>query len=83
MEARVGDAVLSRRVYRNCHVTVSQKVTSTDHAELEMVDFDVILVMDWLHSCCASFDYRTRIFHFQFPDEPTLELKGSSLEHMG
>ena len=39
--------------------------------------------MDWLHSCYASVDYRTRIFHFQFLEEPILEWKGSSLAPMG
>ena len=79
----VGDPVIARRVYRNCPVTVSQKVTSADLVELEMVDFDVILGMDWLHSCYASVDCRTRIVRFQFPDEPILEWKGSSLAPMG
>ena len=69
----VGDLVIARRVYRNCPVTVFQKVTSADLAELEMVDFDVILGMDWLHSCYASVDCRTRIVRFQFPNEPILE----------
>ncbi|WMV49517.1 hypothetical protein MTR67_042902 [Solanum verrucosum] len=69
----VGDSVIARRVYRNCPVTVSQKVTSTDLVELEMVDFNVILGMDWLHSCYASVDCRTRIVQFQFPNEPILE----------
>ena len=79
----VGDPVIARRVYRNCPVTVSQKVTSADLVELEMVDFDVILGMDWLHSYYASVDCRTRIVRFQFPDEPILEWKGSSLAPMG
>ena len=48
-----------------------------------MVEFDVILGMDWLHSWYASVDCRTRIFHFQFPEEPILECKGSSLMPMG
>ena len=48
-----------------------------------MVDFDVILGMDWLHSSYASLNCRTRIVHFQFPDEPILEWKGSSLAPMG
>ena len=47
-----------------------------------MADFDVIIGIDWLHSCYASINCRTRIVHFQFPDEPVLELKGSSLEPM-
>ena len=62
---------------------MSQKVTSADLVELEMVDFDVILGMGWLHSCYASVDCRTRIVRFQFPDEPILEWKGSSLAPMG
>ena len=48
-----------------------------------MVDFNVILGMDWLHSCYALVDCRTRIVYFQFPDEPILEWKGSSLVTMG
>ena len=60
----VGDPVIARRVYRNCPVTVSQKVTSADLVELEMVDFDIILGIDWLHSCYALVDLRTRIIRF-------------------
>ena len=45
----VGDPIIARRVYRNFPVTVSQKVTSADLVELEMVDFDVIRGIDWLH----------------------------------
>ena len=48
-----------------------------------MVDFNVILCMDWLISCYALVDYRSRIVRFQFQDEPILELKGSSLAPMG
>ena len=48
-----------------------------------MVDFNVILGMDWLHSCYASANCRTRIFHFQFQDEPIIEWKGCSLAPMG
>ena len=35
----IGDKVIARRVYKNCSVTVYQKVTSVDLVELEMVDF--------------------------------------------
>ena len=48
-----------------------------------MVDFDVILGMDRLHSCYASVKCRTRIVHFQFPNEPILEWKGSSIAPTG
>ena len=48
-----------------------------------MVDFDVIIGMDWLHSCYTSVDCRTMIFLFQFSGKPIIEWKGSSLAPMG
>ncbi|WMV37992.1 hypothetical protein MTR67_031377 [Solanum verrucosum] len=69
----IGDPVLARRVYKNCPVTVSQKVTSVDRVELEMVDFDIILGMDWIQFCHALVDCRIRVVQFQFPNEPVLE----------
>ena len=48
-----------------------------------MVDFDVILGMDWLQSCFALVDCRSSIVCFQFADETILECKGSSLAPMG
>lgn len=44
-----------------------------DLVELDMVDFDVILGMDWLHSCYATLDYKTRKVKFNFPNEPIME----------
>ncbi len=44
-----------------------------DLVEIDMVDFDVILGMDWLHACYASIDCRTRVVKFQFPNEPVIE----------
>ena len=48
-----------------------------------MGDFDVIIGIDWLQSCYASVDCRTRIVRFQFLDEPIIEWKGISLAPMG
>ncbi|WMV55510.1 hypothetical protein MTR67_048895 [Solanum verrucosum] len=66
------------RVYRDCPVFVNYKSTMDDLVELDMVDFDVILGMDWLHACYPSVDCRTRVVKFQFPNKPVLEWKSSS-----
>ncbi|KAH0758385.1 hypothetical protein KY290_021878 [Solanum tuberosum] len=50
---------------------------STPVVELDMVYFDVILGMDWLHACYALVDSRTRVVKFQFPNEPVLEWKNT------
>ncbi|XP_069149268.1 uncharacterized protein [Solanum lycopersicum] len=43
------ESALAERVYRDYLVSVNRKSTMTDLIELDMVDFDVILGMDWLH----------------------------------
>ena len=49
--------MLSRRVYRGFVVFAGGRETLVDLIKLEMVDFDVILGMDLLHSCYASLDF--------------------------
>ena len=69
----VGDLVIARWVYINYPGTVFQKVTSADLVELELIDFDVILGMDWFQFCHASVDCRIQVVQFQFLNEPVLE----------
>ena len=45
------------------------RVSYAELVELDMLDFDVILGMDWLHDCFASIDCRTRVVKFNFPNE--------------
>ena len=71
MSTSVGDSIVERRVYRSC-ISLSHKVTLVYFVELDMLDFDVILGMDWLHACYASIDCRTRIVKFQFTNKSTL-----------
>ena len=44
-----------------------------DLIELNMIDFDVILGMDWLYACFASTNFRKRVVEFNFPNESILE----------
>ena len=46
-----------------------------DLIELDMVHFDVILGMDWLHACYASVNSRNRFVKFHFPNESVSEWK--------
>ncbi|XP_070036475.1 uncharacterized protein [Nicotiana tomentosiformis] len=50
-----------------------------DLIELVMVDFDVIMGMDWIYSCFAKLDCRNRTVRFEFPNEPVIEWKGDDV----
>ncbi|XP_070040033.1 uncharacterized protein [Nicotiana tomentosiformis] len=43
----VGESIIARRVYRGYMVTVCGRQTTVDLVELEMLDFDAIMGMDW------------------------------------
>lgn len=44
-----------------------------DLVELNVVDFDVTLGMDWLNSCYVSIDCTNWLVKFQFINEPLLD----------
>ena len=52
---------LLQRVYRNYPIIFPNKVTYVELVELDMLDFDIILGMDWLNTCFTSIDCRTRV----------------------
>ncbi|WMV13518.1 hypothetical protein MTR67_006903 [Solanum verrucosum] len=72
----IGESIIARRIYRNCIVTVCGRDTLIGLVELQMVDCDVIMGMDWLASCYATIDCRTKMVHFHIPKEAVLEWKG-------
>ena len=72
----VGESVIAKIVYRNCPIMFSNRVTYVELVEFDMVDYDVILGMNWLLAFFASIDFRTRVVIFNIPNEPTLEWKG-------
>ena len=68
--------LLQKKVYGNFPITLPNRVSYVELVELNMLDFDVVLGVYWLHSCFASIDFRTRVVIFNFPNEPVLEWKG-------
>ena len=50
----VGESVVEKSVYRNCSIIFSNRVSQIELVELDMVDFYIILAMDWLHDCFSS-----------------------------
>ncbi|XP_075096267.1 uncharacterized protein LOC142174380 [Nicotiana tabacum] len=79
----VGESVIARYIYKGCPVKVCHRLTVADLVELEMLDFDVIMGMDWLESCYAKVGCRTKIVSFEFPGEPVLEWKGDVVAPRG
>jgi len=75
----MGDSVVARRFNRGCVVNVGVRETLVDLIELDVLDFDVILGMDWLHSCYASLDCRTRKIILKFPNKQVIKWEWSYL----
>ncbi|XP_070017524.1 uncharacterized protein [Nicotiana sylvestris] len=79
----VRESIIARFVYRGCAVSVCGRHTSTNLVELEMLDFDAIMGMDWLAACYAIVDCRAKAARFHFPGEPILEWVGNTATPRG
>ncbi|XP_070045258.1 uncharacterized protein [Nicotiana tomentosiformis] len=62
---------------------VCGRQTSADLVELEMLDFDAIMGMDWLAACYATVHCRATTARFHFLGEPVLEWVGNTATPRG
>ena len=74
----VRETVVAKRVYQNCLISLPNRVSNLHLVELDILDFDIILGMDWFHDSFATIDCRTLVVRFNFPNEPVVEWKGGN-----
>ncbi|XP_070047357.1 uncharacterized protein [Nicotiana tomentosiformis] len=79
----VGDSVIASRVYRDCVIIIQDRETTADLIELEMIDFDAIMGIDWLYKYYAILDCRAKVVNFEFPNKLVREWKGNTAEPRG
>ncbi|XP_070009814.1 uncharacterized protein [Nicotiana sylvestris] len=69
----VGDSIVVDRVHRSCVVVFRGFETRVDLLLLDMVEFDVILGIDWLSPYHAILDCHAKTVTLALPDLPRLE----------
>ena len=73
----VGDFVVVDRVYRFCTITLMGYDTHADLKVLDMIDFDVILGMDWLSSYHTILNCHSKTITLDMLGIPIVEWRGS------
>lgn len=64
----VGHSIVSRKIFEAFVLSIFHREILVDLVELDMVDFNFILGMDWIYSCYTSLDCRTQKVTFYFPN---------------
>ncbi|XP_073219665.1 uncharacterized protein [Cicer arietinum] len=73
----VGGNLLAKSVYRSCDITIDGKVLSVDLVVIGLVDFDVILGMDWLALHHATLDCHNKVMTFEIPGQLVFLFQGA------
>ncbi|XP_073222488.1 uncharacterized protein [Cicer arietinum] len=72
----VGGNLLIKLVYRSCDITIDDKVLPVDLVVIDLIDFDVILGMDWLAFHHATLDCHNKVVKFEIPGQLVFSLQG-------
>ncbi|XP_073219602.1 uncharacterized protein [Cicer arietinum] len=72
----VGGNLLAKSVYRSCDITIDGKVLPIDLLVIDLIDFDVILGMDWLGFHHATLDFHNKVVKFEIPEKSVFSFQG-------
>ncbi|XP_004516866.1 uncharacterized protein [Cicer arietinum] len=72
----VGENLLAKSVYRSCDIAIEGKVLPVDLVVIDLVDFDVILDMDWLDLHHATLDCHNKEVKFEIPGQSVFSFQG-------
>ena len=69
MATPVGESLLVKYVYKSCEIIVVDRKTIANLIMLDMLEFNVILGMDWLAAYHATLDCHLKMVKFNPPSE--------------
>ena len=72
----VKEVYLINRFLSRCEVCIKDEILLVDLVELEILEFDVILGMDWLSTHHAVLDYFNKVVTLSIPDKPVIRYQG-------
>ncbi|XP_035540235.1 uncharacterized protein LOC118344217 [Juglans regia] len=75
-----GETVWCSKVTLGCPLMISGMILKADLIMFKLLEFDIILGMDWLYQYFASINCRSRIVSFQLPGGEYLEFAGSKVK---
>ncbi|GKV51438.1 hypothetical protein SLEP1_g58096 [Rubroshorea leprosula] len=73
------EVLTSKTIYRSCRVMVEGRVLLADFILLGIVEFDVILGMDWLSTHYAMVDCYEKVVTFSAPNQPVIRFEGEKV----
>ncbi|XP_070043222.1 uncharacterized protein [Nicotiana tomentosiformis] len=78
----IGESLLAEYMYRAYQIRVEGRDTLADLIVLNMIDFDILMGMDWLSSFYAIANCHAKIVKFEIPNEPSFILRGSQVREI-
>ncbi|XP_073017883.1 uncharacterized protein [Primulina eburnea] len=70
----------TQKVYRNCEICINEQTFEVELIQLNMVEFDIILGMDWLAKNHAIVDCQKKEIKLQTPTKEEVLFHGKSKE---